>query len=346
MKDRNEREADRGRGRGRGQRVRLGDIAADLGLSTATVSLALRDSPLVAEDTRARIKAHAEARGYIYNRYAASLRTARTDMIGVAVHDIQNPYFAEIFRALEDELGQEKQVVLICNHRDDVTRQRQFVDALLQHRVDGIVLCPSVGTQAEEIVRLTRSGVPVTLICREIEGVPAPLVRGDDHAGGYAATKHLIENGHRRIAMVGGRRQTSVGRDRNRGWREALSDAGIDPASQIDIPELMTRDEGFEIVPQLLNADPAPTAVVAFNDLIALGLLDGLRRAGRTLAITGYDDINAAAKQAPSLTSVNNSATRIGRIAADLILKQIAGDATGNERILIEPELMIRESSA
>ncbi|MXN65252.1 substrate-binding domain-containing protein [Stappia sp. GBMRC 2046] len=333
------------RGTGRGRRVRLGDIAADLGLSTATVSLALRDSPLVAEDTRVRVKAHAEARGYIYNRYAASLRTARTDMIGVAVHDIQNPYFAEIFRSLEDELGQEKQVVLICNHRDDVARQRQFIDALLQHRVDGIVLCASVGTKADEIVRLTQAGVPVTLICREVEGVPAPVVRGDDYAGGYAATKHLIESGHRRIAMVGGRRQTSVGQDRNRGWREALSDAGIDPDSQIDIPELMTRDEGYEIVPKLLEADSAPSAVVAFNDLIALGLLDGLRRAGRTLAITGYDDINAAAKQAPSLTSVNNSAAQIGRIAADLILKQIAGDTTDDQRILIEPKLMIRESS-
>lgn len=335
-----------GKARRAGRRLTLGDIAASLDLSTATVSLALRDSPLVAEETRRRIKEHAASAGYIYNRSAAALRTARSDMIGVAVHDILNPYFAEIFRALEDELGREKQIVLICNHRDDVERQRTFVDTLLQHRVDGLVLCASVGTTPEEVNRLVGAGIAVTLVCRDVEGVAAPSVRGDDAAGAYAVTRHLLEQGHRQIAMVGGRRQSSAGRDRNAGWRRALQEAGIGPNSQLDIPELMTQADGRAVLPRLLVEEPRPTAVVGFNDLVALGIFQAMKRKGlepgRDLALSGYDDIDAVIHQTPALTSVWNSPDGIGRTAARLILRQIGGEAVAPERILIPPEVRVR----
>lgn len=331
------------------RRITLGDMAAELNVSTATVSLALRNSPLVASDTRERIKAHARGVGYIYNRSAAALRTARSNMVGVAVHDILNPYFAEVFRALEDELGREEQVVLICNHRDDVARQRDFVDSLLQHRIDGLVLCASVDTRAEEINELVATGIPVTLICRDVEGARAPVVRGDDVAGGRMLTRHFVERGHRDIAMIGGRRRSSAGRDRNLGWRQALVEAGIDPAAQLDVPELMTQADGRDAVAGLLSARPRPTAVFGFNDLIAQGLVAGLRRAGiepgAGMAIGGYDDTDSAAGGVPALTSVWNSPDRIGAEAAGLILRQIGGEAVGDERRLIEPRLNIRESS-
>ncbi|WP_209001579.1 LacI family DNA-binding transcriptional regulator [Stappia indica] len=331
------------------RRITLGDMAAELQVSTATVSLALRNSPLVAAETRERIKAHARSVGYIYNRSAAALRTARSNMVGIAVHDILNPYFAEIFRALEDELGREQQVVLICNHRDDVRRQRSFVDSLLQHRIDGLLLCASVDTTAEEINQLVETGIPVTLICRDVEGARAPVVRGDDIAGGRMLTEHLIAQGHERIAMVGGRRRSSAGRDRNLGWRQALEAAGLDPAAQVDIPELMTQADGRDAVPALLAAQPRPTAVFGFNDLIAFGLIDALKRAGvepgSGMAVGGYDDTDGAAGGSPSLTSVGNNPGRIGREAAELILRQIGGEAVGDERRMIAPALNIREST-
>lgn len=331
------------------RRITLGDMAAELNVSTATVSLALRNSPLVASETRERIKAHARGVGYIYNRSAAALRTARSNMVGVAVHDILNPYFAEVFRALEDELGREEQVVLICNHRDDVTRQRGFIDSLLQHRIDGLVLCASVDTRPEEINELVATGIPVTLICRDVEEARAPVVRGDDIAGGRMLTGHFIERGHERIAMIGGRRRSSAGRDRNLGWRQALVEAGIDPEAQTDIPELMTQADGRDAVPGLLASGAAPTAIFGFNDLIAQGLVSGLRRAGiepgAGMAIGGYDDTDGAVGGSPALTSVWNSPDQIGREAAGLILRQIGGEAVGDERRLITPRLNIRESS-
>lgn len=324
-------------------------MAAELQVSTATVSLALRNSPLVAAETRDRIKAHARGVGYIYNRSAAALRTARSNMVGIAVHDILNPYFAEIFRALEDELGREQQVVLICNHRDDVRRQRSFVDSLLQHRIDGLLLCASVDTTAEEINQLVETGIPVTLICRDVEGARAPVVRGDDIAGGRMLTEHLIAQGHERIAMVGGRRRSSAGRDRNLGWRQALEAAGLDPAAQVDIPELMTQADGRDAVPALLAAQSRPTAVFGFNDLIAFGLIDALKRSGvepgTGMAVGGYDDTDGAAGGSPSLTSVGNNPGCIGREAAELILRQIGGEAVGDERRMIAPTLNIREST-
>jgi len=332
-----------------GKRLTLGHIADQLGISTATVSLALRDSPLVAEETREKVKQTAEEIGYIYNRSAASLRTARSQIVGVAVHDILNPYFAEVFSALEDVLEEQGQMIFICNHRDDVKRQRAFVNTLLQHRADGLILCPSVDTTAEEINRLVDQGIPVTLVAREVPGVWAPCVRGNDLAGTYMITKHLIAQGHTNIAMVGGRRDSSTGRLRNAGWRQALSEAGIDPDGQIDLPELMTQADGRAAVPKIMEAKIRPTAIVGFNDLVALGMMTTFRRAGiepgPDMAITGYDDIDGADARTPALTTICNQPDKIGRLAALTLLRQIAGERVPNTPIVVEPELRIRESS-
>ncbi len=332
-----------------GKRLTLSHIADQLGISTATVSLALRDSPLVAEETRAKVKRTAEEIGYIYNRSAASLRTARSQIVGVAVHDIMNPFFAEIFSALEDALEEQGQMVFICNHRDDAKRQRVFMNMLLQHRADGLILCPSIGTTAEEINRLVDQGIPVTLVGRELPGVWGTCVRGDDQLGTYRITRHLIDQGHRQIAMVGGRRDSSAGRLRNEGWRKALTEAGIDVSAQLDLPELMTQADGRSAVPAILNAKDRPTAVVAFNDLVALGMMTTLRRAGvepgPDIAITGYDDIDGADTRTPALTTVRNHPDKIGRLAALTLLRTIAGERIPYTPIVIEPELRIRESA-
>ncbi|PTW62818.1 LacI family transcriptional regulator [Breoghania corrubedonensis] len=336
-------------GASRRKRLTLSHLAEQLGVSTATISLALRNSPLVAQATRERVKREAEAAGYIYNRSAAALRTARSNVVGVAVHDILNPYFAEIFGALEDTLGENDQIVFICNHRDDVERQRTFVQALLQHRADGLVLCPSVGTDPAEINRLVDAGLPVTLICRDVEGARAPVVRGDDIAGTLEAVRYLIAAGHRDIAFLGGRRGSSTGRDRHEGWVRALREVGIDPGAQLYEPEMMTRAQGFEAVGLVLDRKPRPTAVMCFNDMVARGLIEALRRhgseAGRDIAVIGYDDTLDAATATPSLSTVNNGAGEIGARAAEMILAQVAGEPIEADRVVITPRLVEREST-
>ena len=331
------------------RRLTLTHIADELGVSTATVSLALRDSPLVAAATKLKVKEFAERSGYIYNRSAASLRTARTNTIGVAVHDIQNPYFAEVFDRLEARLEQQGQTIFICNHRDDHKRQSDFIEALLQLRADGLLLCPSVGTCVQDIERVNRLGLPMALFSREVPGTEVSLVRGNDYNGAKLLTEHLLERGHRRIGFAGGREGTSSRIDRHRGWQDALIEAKIDPSGMFDVVNLMTQADGREIVPKILSKKPRPTAIFAFNDMVAIGMMASLRRAGvapgRDMAIVGYDDNDGSESHVPALTSVWNSPGLIGEKAAELLIEQISGANTVPERILIEPEIRLRESS-
>jgi len=139
---------------GLAQKIKLSTIADALGVSTATVSLALRDSPLVAGSTRDRIKEHARTIGYIYNRRAASLRTSRSGIVGVVVHDIMNPFFAEILRSIESELDRSRQTFILSNHYDQLEKQRTFIDTLLQLGADGVIMsCPTTPTMPEREVR-------------------------------------------------------------------------------------------------------------------------------------------------------------------------------------------------
>ena len=197
-------------------------------MSTATVSLALRDSPLVADATRDRIKEHARAIGYIYNRRAASLRTSRSGIVGVVVHDIMNPFFAEILRSIESELDRSRQTFLLSNHYDQLEKQRTFIDTLLQLGADGVIMSPAIGTPPEDIRLAEDNGLPAVLIARSVEGADVPVFRGDDSYGIGLATNHLISLGHRRIAMIGGTDQTSTGRDRYQGYVAAMEAAGLE----------------------------------------------------------------------------------------------------------------------
>ncbi|MEP3279316.1 MAG: LacI family DNA-binding transcriptional regulator [Stappiaceae bacterium] len=349
MADENNPDAQDMPARKRPRRLTLSHMAEELGISTATVSLALRDSPLVAKETLAKVKEYAEKSGYIYNRSAASLRTSRTNTVGVAVHDIQNPYFAEIFRSLESELEKNRQTIFICNHRDSHERQKNFVDALMQHRADGLILCPSVGTTVDDIETISAQGLPLTLISRDVPGSTVSVVRGNDYSGAKALTEHLIERGHRRIGFVGGRPGTTAWEERHRGWQDALAHAGIDVGAMFDLNDLMTQADGRDAVPRLLARKPRPTAIFAFNDMVALGLMSSLRRAGvapgRDIAVAGYDDNDGSEAHVPALTSVWNAPEQIGEKAASLMLAQISGGDLGGERVLFEPELRVRESS-
>ena len=163
-------------------------------MSTATVSLALRDSPLVAGTTRDRIKEHARAIGYIYNRRAASLRTSRSGIVGVVVHDIMNPFFAEILRSIESELDRSRQTFILSNHYDQLEKQRTFIDTLLQLGADGVIMSPAIGTPPEDIFMAEETACR-RCRSRGIEGADVPVFRGDD-AMARLAINHLISLGH------------------------------------------------------------------------------------------------------------------------------------------------------
>lgn len=333
-----------------GNKVTLSTIAESLGVSTATVSLALRDSPLVADATREKIKQAAAKSGYIYNRRAASLRTSRSGIVGVLVPDIMNPFFAEILLGIEEELGLNRQTFFLCNHRDDISVQKHFLETLLQFGADGVIVSPAIGTTADDIKAIESTGLPVVMVARWVQGSRAPVYRGDDKKGAYMVTRHLLELGHKKLAFIGGRRGTSTGHDRRDGFLAALEQAGIKPDPSLQVGTERTRKAGYDSVRKLFTEKPGcATAIACFNDMLAIGAMSGLRslglEPGRDVAVTGYDDIAEAEISAPTLTSVWNGQQKAGQLAARAMLRIINGETGTGEDRLIEPELRIRESS-
>jgi len=331
------------------QKIKLSTIADALGVSTATVSLALRDSPLVADNTRQRIKEYARNIGYIYNRRAASLRTSRSGIIGVVVHDIMNPFYAEILRSIEGELDRSRQTFLLSNHYDQLEKQRTFIDTLLQLGADGIIMSPAIGTPAEDVRMAEENGLPTVLIARDVDGANVPVFRGDDAYGISLATNHLISLGHSRIAMIGGTDHTSTGRDRYRGYVAAMQNAGLEVKHEWRFPGPRTKQAGFEIAGAFLAAKDKPTAAVCWSDLVAIGLMNGIARAGlvpgRDISVTGYDDLEEAAIATPALTTVWNGQREVGRRAARVLLDRLNGAEVAPTHELIKPELHVRQSS-
>lgn len=333
------------------QKIKLSTIADKLGVSTATVSLALRDSQLVAEETRVRIKDAAREMGYIYNRRAASLRTSKSGIVGVVVHDIMNPFYAEILKAIESELDRSRQTFILSNHYDSVEKQRVFLETLLQLGADGVIMSPAIDTPPRDIQLAADNNMPAILIARSVPGVELPTFRGDDAYGIALATNHLIGLGHRSIAMVGGADTTSTGRDRYQGYADALEKAGIEVDPSLRIPGPRTKQEGFEAAVTFLSMPQKPTAAVCWNDLVAIGLMNGVYRAGlipgKDISVTGYDDLIEAAISMPALTTVWNGQSMVGRRAARALLDRLSGvEDNLNGLQLIKPEMRIRQSTA
>ncbi len=304
----------------------------------------------MAGSTRDRIKEHARAIGYIYNRRAASLRTSRSGIVGVVVHDIMNPFYAEILRSIESELDRSRQTFLLSNHYDQLEKQRTFIDTLLQLGADGVIMSPAIGTPASDILTAEENGLPAVLIARDVEEAHVPVFRGDDAYGTALATNHLISLGHKRIVMIGGTEQTSTGHDRYQGYVNAMEAAGLEVKPSWRIAGPRTKQAGFEVAPQFLALKDKPTAAVCWNDLTAIGLMNGIARAGlvpgEDVSVTGYDDLEEAAIATPALTTVWNGQREVGRRAARALLDQLNGVEVSAAQELIHPELRIRQSTS
>ncbi|MEP9349503.1 LacI family DNA-binding transcriptional regulator [Xanthobacter sp. KR7-225] len=331
-------------------KVTLQRLALELGLSTATVSLALRDSPVVADGTRMRVQEAARARGYVANRSAAALRTARTNIVGVGLHDIVNPAFTELLAAIEEALSAAGKTVLLGVSQEDVTRQTRTLGTLAEYRPDAFIVSPAAHTQVEDLKALAATGIAVVQVTREIEGSGFDFAGSDDRAGVALGVAHLVALGHRRIGMVGGFDAISTGRKRLAGYKAGLAAAGIpfDPALVMAGPG--HREEGRRAMMRLLALEAPPTAAVSFNDLSAFGALMGLQAAGltagRDFSLVGYDDIAEAALWHPSLTTVHTFIPEYGREAARLALARMADLSRPVERVELSPRLVVRDTTS
>ncbi len=336
-------------GGGRG-RVTLQIIAEHLAVSTATVSLALRGSPLVAEATRARVQQIAREMGYSYNRSAASLRTDRTNILGVGFHDITNPYFAELLAAIEETAAVHGRSILLGTYAENLERQDRVLNTLKEYRPDGMIICAAGGSEAQTFQHLIAAGVPIVQLSRELPGLDLDFVGSDDRHGTHLAMEHLISLGHRRIAFLGESQAISTGRNRYSGYRESLAKHGLPLDPAIVHSAYGTRENGLKGIQKVLDAADPPTAAVCFNDLTAFGAMLGLRHRGREagvdFSIVGCDDVQEAAQWFPALTTIKNFQEEMGRKSAEFLIQRIADPSAAPRRLTLTPELVVRGTTA
>jgi LacI family transcriptional regulator len=327
------------------------DVAALAGVSPATVSNALNHPAKVSPSTLARIQAAIDELGYIRNDAARQLRAGTNRAIGMIVLDIANPFFTDVARGVEDVLLDEQRPLILGNSAQQDRRETNYLDLFEQQRMNGVLITP-VGDVLDRLRRLRDRGTSVVLVDRMTEATEFSSVAIDDTMGGRIATEHLLAIGRRRIAFVGGPAGLTQIRDRLSAARAAAETHGSGEVTFLET-DSMNAEAGRQGAEELLAlpADRRPDAIFAGNDLVALGVLQGLTLAGvrvpDDIAIIGYDDIDFASSAAIPLSSVRQPADVMGRTAARLLLDVIADpEASEVQHVTLEPQLVVRRSTS
>ena len=310
------------------------------------MSLVLNDSPLVADQTAQRVRQAMSDLGYVYNRAAASLRTQRSDAIGVVVTQITNPYFAEFAAGVQDILTESGTVPLLAVSGEDRELQHRLVRSLVERNVDGIVLIPAHGTKADDLPDLL--GTPLVLMARRLADVDVDYVGAQNRAGGNAAAEHLYGHGCREIAFVGGYADASAREERAGGVGTFLAERGLTLDEDRSMACEPLRPPAREAAIRLLTDHPEIDGIVCFNDVVAFGVLDAIGdlglHVGSDVRVIGFDDVHDAGLNRPSLSSIAVPARETGRRAAQLVLERAAGSTQPTERKEFPTKLQPRET--
>jgi LacI family transcriptional regulator len=324
------------------------DVAREAGVSKSTVSLVLQNSALVRAETREDVRRAMSQLGYVYNRAAATLRSANAGLIGLVLNDLRNPFFAEFATSLQMALSAQGYATVLANTDEDPDLQAQVVGAMLEHGVSALVLSSAYGEVGATFDAIRRAGVPTLQVLRRTapDGAAIPFAVPDYTAGSRLATEHLLSLGSRRVAFVGGLAGREVTLSRMSGYLAVLADAGISP---LHLPGRPARAFGREVAIQLLREHPDIDAALCFNDLVALGLLAGCaelgRKVGQDLRVIGFDDIEDCSQTWPALSSVSCDIATFGRTMAGTVLRWLEEGIAPPAEIVTPVTLVPRASS-
>jgi LacI family transcriptional regulator len=329
----------------------IGQVAKHAGVSVGTVSNVLNRPELVAPETRERVQRSIETLDFVRNESARALRAGQSRTIGLVVLDVANPFFTDVARGVETVADENNMVVTLCNSAEDTLREDRHLQHLQEQSVRGVLITPVVET-SPRLDPIVARGIPVVLVDRGSGQPNRCSVAVDDKLGGRLAASHLLEQGHRRLAFVGGPMSIRQVSERHEGALDAIeSSSGRPQLRVVEQPSLSIeggRTAGEELA--ALTERRRPTAVFCANDLLALGLLQELTRQGlrvpRDVAIVGYDDIVYAGGAAIPLSSVRQPRDQLGRAAAELLIEEInSGGSHRHRQVVFEPELIVRDSS-
>ena len=321
----------------------LNDVARAAGVSTMTVSRALNRPHMVRPDTRERVLRIADELGYTPNEAARSLVYGRTNTIALILPDIRNPFFTNVARGVEDVAKKYGYTLILGNTDEHASEERQYVDALSARRVDGVIL----STSGDDHVRLLQQRqVPVVLFDRSIPGVDADLVVADVYDAGLKLVTHLARQGYRDVAFVGGPAGISTLESRLAGCREAAEATGVRLSVHLG---RFDQASGEEIVSSLCARHAVPEAIVAANNLVAVGVLVALRRCGLRVpldvGLACFGELELASLIDPFLTVIRDPEYETGRLAMQMLHERITGyDGPSRTRVLPD-ELVARRST-
>lgn len=324
------------------------DVAREAGVSKSTVSLVLQNSAGVREETRANVREAMSRLGYVYNRSAAKMRSSSAGLIGLVINDLRNPFFTEFATSLQMELSSRGFATVIANTDEKPDLQREVISAMIEHGVSALIISPTYGAEDDIFQAIERAGIPAMQVLRKINPRTErfPFAAPDYVEGGRLAVQHLLSEGCRRIAFVGGVSERGVTKERMAGYLAELSAKGIQP---LLISGRATRAFGREAAHKLLRENSDVDGAICFNDLVALGMISGFAEAGREMGskfrIVGFDDIEEAAQSHPALTSVGCDIASFGEHIASIVLDWLQDGKIPPQELRTPVRLLVRGSS-
>jgi DNA-binding LacI/PurR family transcriptional regulator len=331
--------------------VTVKDIAKKAGVSHSTVSRALHGSSLIADETIKRIRQIANEMGYSPSAAARALKTNRSQVLGIVLSSVEDPFFSEILQGIEGGVqGSGYSLFIAAAHRD-AEREYGIVRAMVEHRVDGVIIC-STSFSEEQSGQLTQYGVPMVVINNQAAEDFRYSIYHDDVDGSRQVTRHLIELGHRKIAYLGNSLSGRTTLDRLTGFRQEMGSNGLAvPAEYIHEVPGGDPENGMDAAQHFLTLPERPTALVCYNDMLAIGVLKGFQqlgiRAPEEISITGFDNIIFSAYTNPPLTTFDQPKRFIGMEAARLLLGLLKHDLDDGEKVkMLRGELLVRASTS
>jgi len=332
-------------------RVAITDVASAAGVSKTTVSNFYNAPHKLSEPVRARVAAAIQSLGYVRSDAARQLRAGRSTVIGHLTIDIGSMWFSEVANEVEKLAADAGLHVLVANTAGNKARERQYLELFAAQQVRGVIVAAQGDVDAQ-LEKLQGFGIPFVLTGQKSESPARASVSVDDRAGGYLAVKHLIDRGKRRICFVGGPLDIRQINDRFRGASQAVRETP-DASLEIVLVEERTLSEGRNAAQALLSRtqERMPDGIFAANDLLAIGLLDGIQRDGRLkvpedIAVIGYDDLDIGSTNSVPVSTIHTPPRAYGRAAINLLLQQLEGPVNAEQRhVVFEPEVIARSST-
>lgn len=325
------------------------DVARLAGVSAMTVSRFVNERPGVSAEARTRIEAAIAELDYAPSKIASSLISSKTQLIGMIVPDVSNPFFGPIVRGAEVIARKAGYRLLLCNSESDLKLERDYVADMVAHRVEGVIIAPVGESSLNHLKRLVTQSFPIVTIDRYVRGLDCDSVALDNTTAAETLVAHIVANGHRRIAFVTDAEDTSTGRERLAGYRRALGAAGL--AYDPDLVFRTSTDQagGYRATQQVLASPTRPTAIFAVNNMTAIGVVEALHQAKlevpTDVSLACFDDVRHLAILAPFLTVIDQPAEMMAEAAARMLLERIAGEAGSKPRAVTFPGKLTARSS-